>query len=119
VTLFRDVFYTPILIETAAQAAHDLINLNSSGLFHVVGDERISKYEFGRKIAEEFNLDSSLIMPGALTDQVSLVQRPHDMSLSNQKTRRLLGRSLGGVDEHIARLQQQEQDGLVQELRCL
>ena len=118
-TLFRDVYYTPILIEAAAQTAHDLINLKASGIFHVVGDERISKYEFGLRIAKEFNLDSSIINPGFLADQVSLVQRPYDMSLSNQKTCKLLGRKLGGVAEHIARLHQQEQNGLAQEIQHL
>lgn len=117
--LFKDVFYTPILIEAATRAAHDLIDLRASGIFHVVGDERISKYEFGLKIAEEFNLDSSLINPGFLTDQASLVQRPHDMSLSNQKACNMLGRKLGGVDEGIARLHQQEQNGLAREIQKL
>lgn len=118
-TLFNDVFYTPILIEKVIQATHDLIDLNTSGIIHVVGDERISKYEFGVKLAQEFNLDTRLIKPGHLTDQVSLVQRPHDMSLSNQKTCKLLGRKLGGVGEHIARLHQQEKNGLAQELQKL
>lgn len=118
-TLFQDVYYTPILIEAAAQAAHDLINLKASGIFHVVGDERISKYKFGLKIAAEFNLDSNRISSGFLADQTMLVQRPHDMSLSNQKTRYLLGRKLGSVDEHIARLHQQEQSEPVQGIRNL
>lgn len=118
-TLFKDVFYTPILIETATQAAHDLIDLKASGIFHVVGEERISKYEFGLKIAEEFNLDSGIIKPGFLNDHVSLVQRPHDMSLSNQKTCNLLGRKLGGVNEHIARLHGQELNGFAQEIQNL
>lgn len=116
-TLFKDVFYTPILIETAALAVHDLINLKACGIFHVVGDGRISKYEFGLKIAEKFNLDSSLITSGFLADQVSLVQRPCDMSLSNQKICNLLGKKLGGVDEHIVRLYQQEQTGLAREIQ--
>ena len=118
-TLFKDVIYTPNLIETVAHAVHDLVNLKAKGIFHVVGDDRISKYEFGLKIAEEFNLDPSLIKPGFLADQVSLVQRPHEMSLSNQKTCNLLGRKLGGVAEHIARLHRQEQNGLAQELQNL
>jgi len=118
-TLFQDVFYTPILVETAVLAVHDLIDLKASGIFNVVGDERISKYEFGLKLAQEFKLDASLIRHGYIADQVSLVQRPRDMSLSNQKTRKLLGKKLGGVDEHIARLHQQEQTGLVQELQKL
>ena len=118
-TLFRDVYYTPILIEALAQTAHDLISLKANGIFHVVGDERISKYEFGLKVAEEFNLDSSIMNSGSLADQSSLVQRPHDMSLSNQKTCNRLGRKLGGVAEHIAMLHQQEQNGLAQEIQNL
>jgi dTDP-4-dehydrorhamnose reductase len=118
-SLFKDVFYTPILIEAAANAAHDLIASKAEGIFHVVGDERISKYEFGLKIAKEFALDASLIKPGYLADRPSLIQRPKDMSLSNQKTRNRLGRSLGNITEHIARLHQQEQNGLAREVREL
>lgn len=118
-TLFQDVFYSPILVETAVQAVHDLIDLKAGGIYHVVGDERISKYDFGLTLAQGFNLDPSLIKPGYITDQVLLVQRPHDMSLSNQKTCKLLGRKLGGVAEHIARLHRQEQNGLAKELQKL
>lgn len=118
-TLFKDVFYTPILSEAATQAAHDLSNMKAQGIYHVVGDERLSKYEFGLKIAEEFELDSGLIKPGFIADRPLLVQRPHDMSLSNKKACTLLGRKLGGVDEHIARLHQQEKNGLAQEIQNL
>lgn len=118
-TLFKDVFYTPILIEAVTQAAHDLSNMKTQGIYHVVGDERLSKYEFGLKVAEEFKLDSGLIKPGFIVDRPTLVQRPHDMSLSNNKTCTLLGRKLGGADEHIARLRQQEKNGLAQEIQNL
>lgn len=118
-TLFQDVFYTPILAETLALSSHELVNLKANGIFHVVGDDRISKYEFGLKIAQQFNLDSSLINSGYLADRPGMVSRPHDMSLSNQKTCKLLGRKLGGVGEHLARLHQQEQNGLAQELQKL
>ena len=112
-TLFDDVFYTPILAE------HDLIDHQASGIFNVAGDERISKYEFGLQLAQEFELDAHLIMPGSITAQVALTRRPYDMSLSNQRTRKLLGRKLGGVDAQIARLHQQEHVGLARELHGL
>ncbi|MGQ0666816.1 MAG: SDR family oxidoreductase [Nitrospiraceae bacterium] len=117
--LFKDVFYTPILIETAVQAIHDLIGFKSTGIFHVVGDDRISKYEFGLKIAEGFNLPPDSIKPGFLADRHELVRRPLDMSLSNRKACRVLGRKLGGIDEHIARLLGQEQTGVVKEIQAL
>jgi dTDP-4-dehydrorhamnose reductase len=118
-TLFKDVFYTPILIKTVALAAHSLVDLKADGIFHVVGDERISKYEFGCKVAEEFKLDASLIKLGYLADQARLVTRPHDMSLSNEKLCKQIGRTLGTVAEHIAVLHQQEQSGRAREIAKL
>ncbi len=118
-TLFKDVLYTPILIETVSQAAHDLVNLQASGILHVVGDERISKYDFGLRAAEKFDLDPGLISPGLLSEQATLVQRPFDMSLSNQTACDLLGRKLGGVDEHLTRLVQQEELGFAREVQKL
>lgn len=117
VTLFQDIFYTPILAETAVQTIHDLVELKSTGIFHVVGDDRISKYEFGLKVAEMFDLDPRGITHGFFADQATLVQRPYDMSLSNQKVCELLNRRLGGVNEHINRLAQQEREGIAREIR--
>ncbi len=119
IMLFRDVFYTPILIEQAAKVVQDLINLKVSGIFHVVCDDRISKYEFGLRVAEEFGLDSSKIIPSLLANQLTLTRRPFDMSLSNSKVQNLLGRPLGGIQEQIATLRQQEFNGHAQEIQKL
>lgn len=118
-TLFQDVFYTPILAEATVQAVHDLLDLKACGIFNVVGNERLSKHEFGLKLAQEFKLDVSHIKLGYIADQTSLVRRPYDMSLSNRKVCKLLGRKLGGVGEHISKLRQQEQNGFTQELQKL
>ncbi len=118
-TLFDDVFYTPILVETLALVAHDLIDQQVRGIINIVGDERISKYEFGMKLADQFGLDCNLIKHGLIGDVSGLVQRPKDMSLSNQKVCKILGRKLGSVNEYVARLLQQEESGVFQEIRCL
>lgn len=119
IALFKDVFYTPVLVEVLANAVLELVDRKASGIYHVVGDERLSKYEFGLKIAERFGLDAALIKPVLMANQASLVKRPLDMSLSNQKACSMLGRALCSVDEQIAGLRQQEQNGLAQELRRL
>jgi dTDP-4-dehydrorhamnose reductase len=120
VTLYQDIFYTPILIETAAKAVHDLIDLKvEGGIFNIVGDDRVSKYDFGIAIADKFNLDPSGIVPGLFTNQPALTQRPFDMSLSNNKVISLLGRPVGGLQEQVALLHQQELTGLAQEIRRL
>lgn len=119
ITLFEDVFFTPILAETLSRAVHDLVVAKRSGIFNVSGDERVSKYDFGLRIAEMFGLDASLIRPGLITDRASLVRRPVDMSLSNALARETLGRGFGGVDDQLTRLRQQEEDGFAQEVQAV
>ena len=117
--LFEDVFFTPILIEILVLAVQDLVANHSSGILHVVGDERISKYDFGLAVANQFGLDLGLIEASRITDQPDLVQRPNDMSLSNSKACGLLGRSLGSISTQLHALQEQVKHGVARELQSL
>ena len=56
ISLFKDIYYTPILVEPLVDTVHELVQRKASGIFNVVGDDRISKYDFGLKLAREFNL---------------------------------------------------------------
>jgi dTDP-4-dehydrorhamnose reductase len=119
ITLFKDVFYSPILIETLILASLELVEKNAAGIFNLVGDDRISKYDFGLLIAKKFELNSTLINSGLISDAINLVQRPHDMSLSNQKVSKLLNKKIGGISEHLEKLKFQEQNGIAYELKRL
>jgi dTDP-4-dehydrorhamnose reductase len=95
------------------------LECNASGIFNLVGDHRISKHEFGVRLAHAFGLDTGLIRPARLADARGLVPRPLDMSLDNRKASRMLARPLGGVDAHLAQLRAQEEQGLPAELATL
>lgn len=107
ITLFSDVFYTPILASRLVWIVHELFDRTASGFFHVVGDERISKHEFGLQLASVFDLNAGLINIGSIDEKTALVRRPHDMSLSNRKVSETLNIRVGGVREHLLLLQQQ------------
>ncbi len=117
--LFEDVFYTPILIERLVGAVHELIELNVTGICNVVGDNQISKYDFGLLIAKEFELDSNLIRSSQLSELTGIVQRPNEMGLSNKKVTKLIGEKIGGVEGHIVRLREQERFGVTKEITSL
>jgi dTDP-4-dehydrorhamnose reductase len=119
ISLFKDIYYTPMLIEPFVYTVHELVLKKAKGIFNVVGDDRISKYDFGLRLAKEFNLDNSLIYEGKIIDKLSLVNRPRDMSLSNQKVSNYLARKMGGLDEQILKLKVQEVNGLAKELQAL
>jgi len=109
--LYRDVYFTPILIRTAVEIVHELLDKKACGIFNVVGNDRISKYEFGIRIAREFGLDSSNIHPALFQDTKSLADRPLDMSLSNYKIRSFLDMKISNNEIQISQLRQQELDG--------
>jgi len=119
ITLFTDVFFTPVLVDVLQRAVADLLTAGAAGVVHIAGDERLSKYEFGLRVARHFGLNARLIRPGLLSGSAGLVPRPRDMSLSNSRVRKLLGRSLGTVDEHLLELQRQERDGRAQEQQTI
>ena len=114
--LFTDVFYTPILAKTLIDIVHQLMERNASGIFNVVSDQRISKYDFGLNIARFFNLDKSLIHKDLMRNNTTLVQRPYDMSLSNSKVSKLLDIVIGGVEVHLNELYKQEVSGFNSEI---
>jgi dTDP-4-dehydrorhamnose reductase len=119
ITLFEDVFYTPILAERLIQNIHELLKKNARGIYNIVADERVSKYQFGMAIAEHFDLDKALIRKGRMEDKPALVKRPYDMSLSNTKACSLIGHKLGNIDQHIRRLFDQEESGFINEIISL
>jgi dTDP-4-dehydrorhamnose reductase len=116
ITLFDDVFYTPILAESLIKTVHELLEAGALGVYNVVSDERISKYDFGIAIAKNFSLNKSLIRRGKMADKSGLVQRPLDMSLSNRKTCSKLGHNLGGINHDLSRLLEQEKSGIINEI---
>ncbi len=106
--LFRDAYFTPILMESLIQSAHELIEAGAEGIFHVVGDERLSKYEFGLRIAKVFGLDSGLVKSSLLEERRDLAPRPLDLSLDNRKMRAVIGHPIGNVDSQLIQLLAQE-----------
>lgn len=115
-TMFEDVYVTPILADRLAEDAHRLAELGASGVYNVVGDERISKYDFGVTLARVFDLPERLIRRGKISTSQLSAKRPPDMSLDNSKARARLGVSLGTVAEHLRLLKQQDRAGRKSEL---
>ena len=101
INLFNDMFYTPIHINELLNNVHSLLNINSSGIFNVVSDHRISKYDFGILIAKKLNLDVDLIKMAKLSERKDLTVRPFDLSLTNEKLKKHLNLSLISLHNDI------------------
>jgi dTDP-4-dehydrorhamnose reductase len=117
--LFHDVMYSPIFVESLVRASHDLFIRRAQGIFHLVGDQSLSKYDFGLALAAEFGLDQSLIQPGSIAEVPHLTKRPRDMRLSNKKVRDFLGYELGSISSHLKALRSQLVKGTAAELAAI
>jgi dTDP-4-dehydrorhamnose reductase len=116
IDLFQDVFFTPILIDELVGKVHQLINTGFNGIFNVVSNERLSKYEFGVKLANCFNLDIDLINAISINDKENLVKRPKDMSLSNVKLCQALDCKVANLDEQFQSLKEQESSSVLNQV---
>ena len=85
ISLYKDVFFTPIHIDILLRALEKLIKKDVLGIYNVVGTDRVSKFEFGLQLCKKFNLDEGLISKINYMDLKSTVNRPLEMSLSNNK----------------------------------
>jgi dTDP-4-dehydrorhamnose reductase len=115
-SLFDNVYFTPILADTLALAAHELVEKGVSGVINLVGDQRLSKYEFARVLADHFFIPETLLLPHSFDGSELVAARPHDMSLDNSKARQVLERDLGSVPQFLVALSEQESSGRSAEL---
>ena len=113
---FENVYFTPVLVDSLVMAIHALLGSGASGLFNLVGEERISKYDFAIRLAGVFDLPVSMIERGNISLGDLAAKRPLDMSLNNKKVRGLLGVTMGSLEDFFTALRQQELSGRREEL---
>ena len=68
-----------------------MLRRNLSGLYHVVSRECLSKYEFGVRLAEQVELDSTLISPMSVEQGGLTAARSPNLTLRNDKLAVALG----------------------------
>ncbi|AJR14906.1 SDR family oxidoreductase [Leptospira interrogans] len=101
INAFSDVFFTPISIYHLARVILFLIQKKAKGIYHTVGSERISKYDFAISIAKSFNKSTELIRPISIQNIQFNALRPLDMSLSTDKIVGFLNVSMPTVQAGI------------------
>jgi dTDP-4-dehydrorhamnose reductase len=116
---FTDVFFCPLLANHLANIFIKMFEKKLSGLYHVVSPECLSKYEFGQRIAQRFNLDGKLIKPTSLSQSGLKAARSPNLALSSDKLRLALGETLPRQSTGIGELFALYQQGYPQKLHAM
>lgn len=86
VAITTNQWNSPTLNINLANMILEVLERKLSGVFHLAGATRISRYEFARSVAETFDLDTNLITAVFSNDIPWLAKRPKDSSLDVDKT---------------------------------
>ena len=97
---FTDFTTSSAYAQILAEVIGALIARQSAGIFHVTSPDALTKYEFGVAVAEEFDLDPTLISP---TRADIHPPRNGDISLNVEKVQGAVGMTLLPQREGIAR----------------
>jgi len=80
-----DQFVSPTLNSSLAEMVVEAVSRWFSGVYHMAGATRISRYDFVIKLAETFDLDRTLIRPAKIDEMNWFARRPKDSSLEVSK----------------------------------
>lgn len=87
INIVTDEYNSPTFADNAARAILNIYSEGKEGIYHIAGDERISRFDFAKNIAKVFDLDETLINPILSEELIRKAERPMDSSLSVEKAR--------------------------------
>lgn len=101
VNLFTDEFRSICGAKSISKGILQFIN--QSGIIHLAGKEKLSRYDFGLKVTEAFHLDKTLLNACSQKDIKMAAPRPPDVSLNILKAQQL-GYAPMRVDEELTQI---------------
>jgi dTDP-4-dehydrorhamnose reductase len=114
---FTDVIFCPMWVNHLAQTLIAMLEKDLHGLYHVVGAQPMSKYQFGVEVARKFGLRESLILPQSVERSSLTAKRSPNLWLSIHKLSTDLGRAIPEFSAGLDGFYTQFQHGYPQKIR--
>jgi dTDP-4-dehydrorhamnose reductase len=114
---FTDVIFCPMWVNHLSRTLVEMLEKNLSGLYHVVGAQAMSKYQFGVEVARKFGLRESLIAPQSVERSSLTARRSHNLWLSVHKLSTDLGHEIPHFSTGLDGFYTQFQQGYPQKIR--
>jgi dTDP-4-dehydrorhamnose reductase len=108
IRLFTDFYFTPIYAGLMADRLEHLLKKDAQGVAHLGGLDRVSKYEFGRKLALMSSLRFFSVKASRMNRVAKLAPRPKDISLNSGRAAALLGTQSPTLKKSIQRFLRDE-----------
>jgi dTDP-4-dehydrorhamnose reductase len=83
-------YTSPSYVPNISKMIIEIMERKITGIIHLAGDIKISRYDFAIKIAEILNIDKKFLKPIKIEQMNWKAQRPKDSSLDVSKAKKLL-----------------------------
>jgi len=107
INIVTDQYVSPTLNTNLAEMILEIAERRLTGIYHLAGATRISRYEFARLIAETFNLSSTLIAPIKMNTLKWIAKRPRDSSLNVSKAKNDLHNPPLEIEDALKKLKEE------------
>jgi dTDP-4-dehydrorhamnose reductase len=114
---FTDVIFCPMWVNHLSQTLLEMLAKDLHGLYHVVGAQAMSKYQFGVEVARKFGLRESLIEPQSVERSSLTAKRSHNLWLSIHKLSTALEHAVPDFSTGLDGFYTQFQQGYPQKIR--
>lgn len=107
IRVVTDQFITPTLNSNLAAMVLEAADRRLSGVYHLAGATRVSRYDYACQLARAFDLDSGLILPTKMCDLDWVAKRPKDSSLDTSKASEMLKNRPLSLNDSLQRLKEE------------
>lgn len=104
----NDIYNNLVWVEDVASAILSGVTKAATGLYHVGGQETLSRYDFSLKIAKEFGYNQELISPVSDDFFPTMVPRPKNTTCSIDKMVNELGVVPATVEQGLHQMREQQ-----------
>ncbi|MDD4182778.1 MAG: SDR family oxidoreductase [Candidatus Omnitrophica bacterium] len=114
---FKDVYFSPILVNCLAGILFELEEKKYNGILHVAASQSCSKLDFAYALAEVFGINKNLINPVSVSAHNFKAPRPKNLSLDASKAEKILRHRLPNISEGLREMKALEENGYVGKLK--
>ena len=116
---FTDIHFCPMMVLDLVDTLMEAVSLDLNGVYHMVGPQQMSKFEFGRAIAAKFGFDAELVQPASVLDGELKAVRSPNLTLNTAKLTVALQHELPLFDAGLQKFYDQYRHGFPQLLKSL
>ena len=116
---FTDILFCPMMVLDLVDTMMESVEKDLCGLYHMVGPETMSKFDFGRAIARKFGFDPELVQPASVQDGGLKAARSPNLTLNTSKLADALGHDLPAFDSGLQKFFDQYRRGYPQYIKSL